>query len=166
MKMEKSRQPNSPIPNDDQISSIKPQKKRKVKTIIIILFALIAVAGLSAGGVYMIMKRSEDKDTDTSQENNVADEEEEKELTPEEAYDVAMARFTDDEYYEYSSVGELPVEISVSGFSRIDLNMDIDGTEDGKINLEDGDSYYLTELAVDLDKSLTEAYYILSKVIF
>lgn len=162
--MEESQQPNPPITSDDQKSSVKPKRKSKLKIIIIILFAFMAVAGLSAGGVYIMMKRSEDKDSNTSEGNNVAEEEEEKELTPEEAYDVAMAKFTDDAYYEYSSVGELPVEITVPGFSRIDLNMDIEGTEDGKINLEDGDSYYLTELTVDLEKSLTEVYYIGGKV--
>jgi len=162
MKMEESKQQNPPISSNDQKLPIKPRKKSKTKIIFIILFAFILVAGLSAGGVYIVMKRSEN--TDTSEKNDVVEEENEKDLKPEEAYDLAMAKFTDDDYYEYSSVVELPVELSVPGFSKIDLNMDIEGTEDGKINLKDGDSYYLTELSVDLDKSLTEAYYIDGKV--
>jgi hypothetical protein len=162
--------PNTPV-SEENSSQNKPSaviqsegKKNgsKVGIIILILAVFLVVAGGAVAAVYLVMKNSQKESSE--EEDNVAEEEEEKEVTPEEAYTLALAKFTNESYFEYTSEGTLPVEMSIPAVPQLDLNVDIKGTEEGKLNLEDGDSYYLTNLTVDFESSLSEVYYIGGKV--
>lgn len=150
------------VPTQQAVPSGQEPKKKRGLIIVLIVIGVLVVAGVSGAVVYLVLNK--DKQKEETQTPAAESEVEVKELTAEEAYDEALAKLTDGDYYEYDSEGDLPVAISAAAFPQLDVNLDIDGTEVGKINLEDGDSHYLTELSVDTEKSTKEVYFIDGKV--
>ena len=112
--------------------------KKGAAVIVVLALLLCALVVVVGGGVYYFLLRN----------------------TPAKAFKDSLKKFNEGDYVQFDSDGDISVEVKVPDYPEFNIEMDMEMTGEGKVDIQNNKMYQKTVTKMDEESQTTEVYII------